>query len=227
MSEGQGTIEKLMKQSLQVLALVVIGVAGLLMYWNNPAQTSSPAPVSQIQGAPIDAPAPTPAVTSTPKPGGFGIKEAPTDPAARAALAAEAPTPKGKSGFTPVTFNELSSFPYKTDEDGKLLKSSVVPPEISKLDNSAVALSGFLVPIEFKEDKVSSLILVRNQLLCCYGEEPKLNEWVFVSVDPPVEAVTDVPVTLYGTFYATPDIEGEQVISLYRMQATEMERMDS
>lgn len=214
-----------MKQSLQVLALVVIGVAGLTLFWSTSSESATPAPVSQIQGAPIDAPAP--AATSTPKPGGFGIKEAPTDPAARAALAAEAPTPKGKSGFTPVTFNELSSFPYETDKDGKLLKSSVVPPEISKLDKSAVALSGFLVPIEFKDDKVSSLILVRNQLLCCYGEEPKLNEWVFVSVDPPVEAVTDVPVTLYGTFYATPDIEGEQVISLYRMEATEMERMDS
>jgi len=54
-----------------------------------------------------------------------------------------------------------------------------------------------------------------------------LNEGVFVDIDPPVEAVTDVPVTLFGEFYADPDREGEQVISLYRMRATEMERMES
>ena len=225
MPKGQGPLYTVMKQSLQVLALVIVGVAGLALFWSTSSESPAPAPVSQIQGAPIDAPAP--ATTSTPKPGAFGIKQAPTDPAARAALAAEAPTPKLKAGYTPVTFNELSSFSYETDKDGKLLPTSVIPKAISKLDKSAVALSGFLVPIEFQEDKVSSLILVRNQLLCCYGEEPKLNEWVFVSVDPPVEAVTDVPVTLYGTFYATPDIEEDQVISLYRMEATEMERMDS
>jgi hypothetical protein len=88
-----------------------------------------------------------------------------------------------------------------------------------------VAVSGFAMPIEFKGDKVRSLILVRNQLLCCFGEEPKLNEWMFVNIDPPVEAVMDVPVTLFGTLYASPDREENQVVSLYRMQADGMEKM--
>lgn len=65
-----------------------------------------------------------------------------------------------------------------------------------------------------------------NQLLCCYGEEPQLNEWVLVSVDPPVDPVTDVPVTFFGDFEASPDMEEEQVISLYRMNATGMETME-
>lgn len=186
-------------------------------------QRSVPGPVAgpALQGQAIDAPA-------TPKPPkqvvAPGIQQqAPTDPAARAAMAAEAPDPVVKDGFSPVTFATLSDFVYQTDMNGRLTPESSLPEEISKLDNTAVAVSGFVMPIEFKGDKVSSMILVRNQLLCCFGEEPSLNEWMFVNIDPPVEATMDVPVTLFGTLYASPDREGDQVLSLYRMQAQAME----
>lgn len=213
-----------MKRLLEITAILIAAAVGYFFLYEQEAP-SQPSQATEIQGAPIDSPV-SESSTSSAKPG-IGIKEAPTDPEARAALAQEAPTPKSKAGYTGVTFQQLSDFSYETDEDGKLLPESSLPDSISKLDSSAVAVSGFLVPIEFKEEKVSSLILVRNQLLCCYGEEPKLNEWVFVNIDPPVEAVTDVPVTIYGTFYASPDLEEDQVISLYRMQASEMEKMDS
>lgn len=185
-------------------------------------QPKTSAPVAEVTGAPIDAPAATPQPVQT---GPGGVKIAPTDPAERAKLAKEAPKPQAKDGYTGVTFTELSDFPYDIDENGKLLPDSKLPEQISNLDQQQVAVSGFLVPIEFVEDKVSSLILVRNQLLCCYGEEPKLNEWIFINVNPPVDLVTDVPVTLFGKFYASPDEEAGQVISLYRMEATGMEAM--
>ena len=186
-------------------------------------QESSPAPEVALQGAPLDAP-----LTASPSPPvvGMGVKVAPTDPAERAKLAEEAPQPESRDGFVGVSFSELSDFSYETDLDGKLLETAKLPREIADLDEKQVAVSGYLVPIEFQDDKVSSLILVRNQLLCCYGEEPKLNEWIFVNVNPPVELVSDIPVTLFGKFYASPDEEEGQVISLYRMEATDMEAMD-
>lgn len=152
---------------------------------------------------------------------------APSDPQARAAMSVEAPRPSDRQGYRSVTFSDLASFPYKTNEDGELLPNQPIPSGVLALDKSKVAVSGYLVPIEYKEDKVSGVILVRNQLLCCYGEEPQLNEWVLVSVDPPVEAQLDVPVTFYGSFEVSPDIEEGQVISLYRMSATEMKEMGS
>jgi hypothetical protein len=183
---------------------------------SRPGSVAGPA----LQGQAIDAPA-------TPKPSrqavAPGQQQAPSDPAARAAMAAEAPDPVVKEGFTPLTFATLSDFVYQTDMNGRLTPESSLPEEIAKLDNTAVAVSGFVMPIEFKGDKVSSMILVRNQLLCCFGEEPSLNEWMFVNIDPPVEATMDVPVTLFGTLYASPDREGDQVLSLYRMQAQAME----
>ncbi len=183
-----------------------------------------PEPVSTpVAGAPIDA-APTQSPTP-PKTGPNGLKVAPTDPAERAKLEVEAPQPSARDGYVGVTFSKLADFEFKVDDMGRALEGAKLPDEIAQLDGQKVALSGFLVPIEFDQERVSSLILVRNQLLCCYGEEPGLNEWVWVNIDPPVEAVTDVPVTLFGQFHASPDEEDGQVISLYRMGATAMEVM--
>lgn len=212
-----------------LLALAALGsLLGCQRSGTAPPPTDPP-----LQGEAIDAPAKTPsdiAASATPGvPKGQGLpgalREAPTDPAERAALAAEAPAPVARSGYSQVTFSQLAGFTYQTDMDGRLTPESSFPDEIAKLDNTKVALSGYLIPIEFQDDKVSSLILVRNQLLCCFGEEPQLNEWVFINADPPVEAVMDVPVTLFGTLYAGPDREGDQVISLYRMQAESLEAM--
>jgi hypothetical protein len=198
--------------------LAVIALGCLAGCQGGPAPVATPS--TPVRGAAIDAPATPSGPAGLP-----GTRLAPTDPAARAKLAVEAPEPVKKDGYTPVTFGVLSDFVYQTDMEGRLTPESSLPEEITKLNDTKVALSGFAMPIEFKDDKVSSLILVRNQLLCCFGEEPKLNEWVFVNVDPPIEAVMDVPVTLFGTLYASPDVEEKQVISLYRMQAQAMEAM--
>ncbi len=204
-------------------ALLLAAFAGCQSQPSPPQAASTP-----LRGPAIDAPAASPTPLSNPSgdpSNPRALKVAPTDPAERAALAVEAPAPAVRDGFSSVTFSQLSDFVYQADMNGKLTPESTLPQEVSALDDTNVALSGFLVPIEFQGDKVSSLILVRNQLLCCFGEEPKLNEWVFVNADPPVDAVMEVPVTLYGKFYASPDREEGQIISLYRMQAEDMEAM--
>lgn len=208
-----------------IVGALLLALAGCQ---DKPVTPPPQAASTPLRGQAIDAPvaSPTAFAASTPDPSNpRALKVAPTDPAERAALAVEAPAPTAKDGFSPVTFSQLSDFVYQADMEGKLTPESSLPAEISQLDKTNVALSGFLVPIEFDGDKVSSLILVRNQLLCCFGEEPKLNEWVFVNADPPVDAVMEVPVTLFGKFYASPDREEGQIISLYRMEAQGMEAM--
>lgn len=186
------------------------------------AQPPAAANQAPLKGQPIDAPA---SPSSSSALATASLRQAPDDPAARASMVVEAPDPVARDGFLSVPFSTLSGFVYEADMEGHLTPESHLPDEIAKLDKTKVALSGFLVPIEFKADKVCSMILVRNQLLCCYGQDPKLNEWVFVNIDPPVESIMDVPVTLFGTLYASPDKEDDQVVSLYRMQAEAMEPM--
>ena len=206
---------------MKLSALLIAVICALSLAGCAGEAPPEPTPLA-LQGAPIDS-RPTPTAPQQAR----ALKVAPTDPEARAALSVDVPAPSEKDGYVSLSFTQLSDFPYETDENGKLMPGAVLPEEIAALDGQGVAVSGYVVPIEFREDKVSGLILVRNQLLCCYGEEPRLNEWVFVEVDPPVEMITDVPVTLFGKFEAAPDEEEGMVISLYRMKADRQEQMDS
>jgi hypothetical protein len=147
----------------------------------------------------------------------------PSDPAERAKLAADVPAAEAREGYQSVSFQTLSGFDFPVDGQGQPLPWGELPPEIGALDKTAVALSGYMIPVEMDQGKVTTLLLVRNQLLCCFGQEPKINEWVFVLAQPPVEAVTDVPVTLFGVLDAHVDVEDNQVLSLYRMLAEDME----
>ncbi len=202
----------------------VLAVLALLCWTGCTQKIESEVPTAPLIGEAIDAPAPLPEVSAMPAQG-LGLREAPTDPAERALLAAEAPAPVERPGFQPVTFGLLAGFEFEVDLDGRPTPNTKVPEEISALDGQTVAVSGFAIPIEFQGDSVSSLILVRNQLLCCFGEEPELNEWVFVNIEPPVPPANDIPVTLFGTLFASPDEENGQIISLYRMNAEGMEVM--
>jgi hypothetical protein len=204
---------------LALAAALVLGT--LAMPGCQRSQAAVAAPALALQGEAIDSPATGP--SSAP----MGYRQAPNDPTARAKMLVEAPRPLARQGYAPITFADLSGFLYDTDRDGKLTPGSRLPEQVKKLDKTRVALSGYMVPIEFKGDKVSSMILVRNQLLCCFGQNPKLNEWAFVNIDPPVDSTMDVPVTLYGILHASPDVDDGEVISLYRMDAQTMEAMEA
>lgn len=186
---------------------------------------SAKATPEPIVGSRLDAPAPTP--TSRPEEGlGAGAIPAtqptPIDPAELAKMGLDAPPPVQREGFKPVTFELLASFPFEVDSQGRITTGEVLPEEIKKLDGQSVAVSGYLIPLTFEGEQVARAVLVRNQLLCCYGQAPAPNEWIYIEARPPIEAVTEVPVTLYGWLEAAPDYEEGQFISLYRMGVSAM-----
>lgn len=137
------------------------------------------------------------------------------------------PKPASRDGFRSLSFADLSGFTYETDQAGVPTPNSVIPKPIKDLNKEQVALSGFAIPLEFSGDQVSAMLLVRNQLLCCFGQEPKFNEWAFVIVHPPSAVPLDVPVTVSGTLYTEPDFEGEQVLTLYRMNAHKVDKLEA
>lgn len=200
-----------------LMFLMLLALAGCQTQPGNPAPAASESP---LKGQALDS---APLSTQSPTSGPKGTREMPDDPSERAKLAADVPTAKGRRGYQSVAFEQLAGFDYGVDPEGRLRPDAKLPAEIKALDNTPIALSGYMIPLEIESDRVATLMLVRNQLLCCFGQEPKLNEWVFVLAQPPVELVTDVPVTLYGVLEAYPDLENGQVLSLYRMLAEEME----
>jgi len=116
-----------------------------------------------------------------------------------------------------VSWYHLSGFTYK--------KSTALPPEVRSLDGQLVSLSGYMVPLELQGDQVLSFVLVRDQLMCCFGKTPAMNEFVMVSMSDrrSTPLVSDRPVTIWGRFQASEERDNGVVISLFRLEAEQVE----
>jgi hypothetical protein len=145
------------------------------------------------------------------------------------------PPPPGAAGaeFQPVTFAYLSSFQYdvpdafklktmKEDEIKKL--SDQIPEYIKNLNTKKVALHGFMVPIDVEGEGIKSFILTNSRMMCCFGQMPWYNEWVYVEMEEGHKAkfTNDIPVTVCGDIQVGEEIEDGFVISLYRMKSRQV-----
>lgn len=101
----------------------------------------------------------------------------------------------------------------------------VVPATIRELDGKQVRLVGFMMPIEYRGDKVASFMLVESQLACCYGKQPRVNEWVHVRCQNPVLPSTEVPVAVTGSFHVNPEVKEGKLVGLYGLDAISLENL--
>lgn len=182
------------------------------------AATDTPAPASEIPGAPD--------VASLTKPTNA--------PATRTPAAVEVPS---RAGYKSVTFDQLASFRFPTflpregepvaDPNGAV--STEIPPEIEALNGQKISVAGFMVPIEIRNGRVHAFLLVRNQLACCFGMPMGLTEWLDVSVAGTggLDSIQDVLIAVSGTLEIGAKVSDDGlVLSLYRMKADSLRPLD-
>lgn len=151
-----------------------------------------------------------------------------------------------KPEYLAVTFNELAGYDYdpfvaleelnkageptatgaKPDAakaDAPKPISNQIPERIRKLNGQKLTVQGFMVPLEVRRNSVKSFLLVRNQMVCCFGAASSFNEWVYVQMegDRAVKYTPDVLVSVYGTFDLGEDIQDGMVMSIYRVKGVE------
>lgn len=135
------------------------------------------------------------------------------------------------NGYKHVTFDFLADYDYEMADPLAAAKARAagesdadtqrIPRVVRELDGSDVAVQGFMVPIKLEQGGVKTFLLVRNQMMCCFGIMPKLNEWIYVKMknDKPGKFVPDFPVTVSGRLSVGEEIKNGRVVSLYRMEA--------
>lgn len=114
-----------------------------------------------------------------------------------------------KDGVIEVNFDFLSGFDYEKDQ---------TPNPIRMLNCKKVAVTGFMLPVDFEEGKVTSFILLNNQMACCFGIMPRMNELIYVKMqgNSSTKFMTDVPIKVFGKF----KVGEENVVgSLYGIEA--------
>ncbi|MCR9163652.1 MAG: DUF3299 domain-containing protein [Nannocystaceae bacterium] len=137
----------------------------------------------------------------------------------------------GPRGHLKVPMSVLGGFPYDpkphppgASELGVPAPSASIPDEIAALDGNLVALVGFMVPLDVDARGVKSFVLSQNRSYCCYGIKPALNEMVVVQMEEGGRAPfsKDTPLAVFGRLAVSEQREGGHVLSLYRMEATEI-----
>lgn len=131
--------------------------------------------------------------------------------------------------YSKVTFTQLASFDYLMPERKAILAlgeggkpESQTPGPIAALNGQPVVVVGYMVPVDINaKGEIKSFALTENQLFCCYGIPPAMNEWVMVEMEEGMSAefFDNMPVAAFGTFDVGEEILDGYVMSLYRMKS--------
>ena len=134
--------------------------------------------------------------------------------------------------YSLLGFDRLASFAYEVPDDPitepkakEILEKNEIPESVKKFDKQKIALKGYMLPLKVEDGKITELLILRDQSMCCYGAVPKINEWVSVRMPEGkgVKPVMDVPVTIFGTLKVGEVLENGYLVGIYEMDG---ERLD-
>ena len=128
-----------------------------------------------------------------------------------------------------LTFNMLTSYPFrepnwaKMDDPAYIASFNLdeqISPQIQAMNGKKVEIQGFMLPLDMSEGHLRTFILLKDQMACCFGNIPRLNEWVYVRVpkEKKISVHQDIPITLLGTLRVGAKFEREVLTGIYHLE---------
>jgi len=100
-------------------------------------------------------------------------------------------------GYSNISFEELRGVRPQPKGLSALLGQQTdafrVPEAVLALSGKRVTIMGYMLPIETDEsEQVHSFALMRDQASCCFGGQPKADEWIQVTMRPGKETTGEM-----------------------------------
>lgn len=135
-----------------------------------------------------------------------------------------------KDGYLQLGFDRLAGFrfvapPYDpaADPNGLLpTGEEQIPDEVKSWSGKKAIVAGFMLPVKMEGGLVTELLLMRDQMMCCYGIIPNMNDWVVIKLRKGVRPLLDVPVAFYGDFKVGAMFEHGYLVGIYHLEADRM-----
>ncbi len=197
---------------------------------------SAPAkqPAAKIQGDLI-----TPAANAATQPKETAVAVQPSAPASAPAPAATpfvAKTAETKSaanadGCPLVGFDKLASYNFDVPDDEPATNKAAgpdkadeqIPATVKAFNQKKVSIKGFMLPLKVENGSVTEFLILKDQSMCCYGNVPKITEWVSVkTANKGVKPIMDVPVSIEGTLHVGAMRENGYLVGIYHMDGDKM-----
>ena len=137
--------------------------------------------------------------------------------------------PSATEAYQSLTFNMLTGYPFREPnwakmEDPAYIASlnldEQISPEIQAMDSKKVEIQGFMLPLDMSEGNLRTFMLLKDQMACCFGNIPRLNEWVYVRIPKKkkIGVHQDIPITLFGTLRVGAKFEREVLTGIYHLE---------
>ena len=128
--------------------------------------------------------------------------------------------------YSLISFDRIASFAYEVPDDPitepkakAIIEKNVIPKTVRVFDKKKVALKGYMLPLKVEGGKITEMLILRDQSMCCYGTVPKINEWVSVLMPKGkgVKPIMDVPITIFGTLKVGEVLENGYLVGIYEL----------
>ena len=166
----------------------------------------------------------TPAQTSA-------VSSSPATPSSASVSAAAAkvqiPAPEVEKGYLKLGFDRLSGYKFVTPEfdpvahpnDTPPSGEEQIPPIVKTWSGRKAVVTGFMLPTKMDNGKAVEFLLMANQMACCYGSVPNMNEWVIVRIPGGTTVTQDVPISFRGPLQVGARYENGYMVGIYQMDA--------
>jgi hypothetical protein len=144
---------------------------------------------------------------------------------------AKLPPGEIKDGIRHLTFADITDYkvlmpnPFIEEEEQNIPPlDDQVPTGIKALNGQTARIEGYVFPIEVRDGKAVTYLLMKSALACCFAEIPGINEWIYV------EHVGGAPFSQTATTIVTgplevgaKDVADGAATTLYRMTGQKAE----
>ncbi len=135
--------------------------------------------------------------------------------------------PDQVDGYLKLGFDRLSSFKFVAPEYDPVANPKAVPPsgeeqippEVRGWSGHRAIITGFMLPTKLDKGKAIEFLLMANQMACCYGTVPNMNDWVIVRAPAGVPVTQDVPISFRGTLRVGAMFESGYMTGIYQLEA--------
>ena len=132
--------------------------------------------------------------------------------------------------YLKLGFDRLAAFKfvppnYDPVADAKLAPPSgaeQIPTEVKGWSGKKAMITGFMLPTKMENGKATEFLIMANQMACCFGTVPNMNDWVVVRMPQGVPVIQDIPISFYGTLKVGAMYENGYMTGIYEMDAERM-----
>lgn len=140
--------------------------------------------------------------------------------------------PDMDNGYLKLGFDRLAGYKFvqpsydpTVDKGPPPTGEDQIPSDVKSWSGRKALITGFMLPTKLDNGKATEFLIMANQMACCYGTIPNMNEWVVVRMPQGTPVIQDVPISFYGTLKVGAMFDNGYMTGIYEMDAERMAPM--